>query len=462
MKKIVSFLLFFVVCFSAQAQGKYEKQVKSLSQTGLPLYYTADLEANIEAWISNEENITSDILGKFRAYEEDLEYITKSYGLPWFIKYIPAANTGLNVQFQSKLDGSKGIWPLDYQIAKKYNLNSNSFEDERLSFVESSEAACQYLKVLFGIYKDWQKAILAFRIGPVRVNQLIRENNTVHFNDFYKKLTAYEKEPINQFYAAMTVLYFADTFGIKSSPFNRIAVDTASCELPVTFNIIEKFTGIPQQTLIDLNPSLLRNAVPAVKGTNYFNLPLSTKGIDQENRDTIHTYTKYTLYPPMIFDTLVKIVDSIEYLEIVKRPFGDFAPGRRTIVSIQNTQKPRIESEIPRKEIPVKSNDPKDIQAAKDNSKETSNINDTLVQRVPQPIKLVWVKYEIKKKDGLYTLSDIFDCNMTQIKKWNNMTGNGIFIGQKMQFMVPENKLSYYQKINSMTPEEKVALAKNN
>ena len=450
MKRILVFCFVFLVLFQSKAQRNYEPFVKTLSQTGLPSYYSNDLRVNIDSWVSNKDDVVSAMLGKFQAYEKDLEYITKEFGLPWFIKYIPAANTGLNVHFQSEIDGAKGIWPIEYQIAKKYNLVSNSYEDERLSFLESSETACEYIKALYGIYKDWQKTILAFRIGPVRVNQLIRTHGTVHLNDFYDKLSDSEKEPINQFYAAMTVFHYADTFGIKPIPYKRILIDTASCSYPATFETIERFTGIPQQTLKTINPSLLRNAVPAVTGPNCFNIPKDLKKVYEQNRDTIETYTKYTIHPPTIYDTLVNIIDSIEYIDLVKRPFGDFSPGKRTIVSIQNTKRDSTTGS--------NTNPHLGTEKPNGNNQVIRIISSDSTQN--QEVRMVWVRYTVKRKDALYSLSDVFDCTIQQTKKWNNMRGNGIYIGQKLKFKVPENKLAYYKKINKMTLAQKAKLAK--
>ncbi len=446
MKKIINFCIILLAVLQLNAQKSYEPFVKNLSQTGLSSYYSKDLEANINSWVKNEDEVVSKMLGKFQAYEKDLDYITKNFGLPWFIKYIPAANTGMDVHFQSKANGSRGIWPLEYQIAKKYNLISNSYEDERLSFIKSSEAACQYLKTLYGIYKDWQKAILAFSIGPVRVNQIIRTNGTVHFNEFYPYLSNKEKEPLNQFYSAMTVLFYADTFGIKPIPYQTILIDTVSCELPTTFKTIEKFTTIAVETLVAINPSILRNTVPALSGTKYFNIPKTSKSSYQNSRDTIFTYTKYILHPFSIYDTMVKIIDSVEYIDLVKRPFGDISKGKRIIVSIENTNK---KSTIDR-----------------DNNSSGADSNTTAISPkvkkvvVQKQDKLVWITYSVKRKDALYTLSDVFDCTIKEIKRWNNMRGNGIFIGQRLRIKVPENRLYYYKKINRMSRAQKFARAK--
>ena len=450
-------------------QVKYAKYVKQMSQIGLPYYYNQDLEANIDAWLADKSKVTTKIYARFKSAEKNLDYALKSYGLPFFIKYIPAANSGINPFFQDANDGAKGIWPIEYSISKKYNLVSNSYQDERLDFEKSSDAACHYLRDLHDIYKDWQKAILAFRIGPVRVNQLMAESGSVNLADFYNKLSAVEKEPINQFYAALVVLKYADSLGLKIEPENKVPViktDTASCSLPTTYDIIEKFTGISQETLTSLNPDLLRKTVPALGKVGYFKLPAKSKARYQAQKDTITIYTLYTLYPPNIYDTLITIKDSIEYIDLAKRPFGDFSPGKRIIVAIINTPKDTSMS-VPSGPIEIK--EPVKIVT----KTEPKSVVKPKVEPKPDPVdepkpptteihkpKMVWVEYTVKKQDGLYTLSDIFDCTIEEVKQWNDMTGNGIFIGQKLKFKVDDAKLKEYKKIESMSTEQKLELAK--
>ena len=79
---------------------------------------------------------------------------------------------------------------------------------------------------------------------------------------------------------------------------------------------------------------------------------------------------------------------------------------------------------------------------------------------VKKQVKLVWITYIVKRKDALYTLSDIFDCTIKEIKRWNNMKGNGIYIGQRLRIKVSENRLYYYKKVNRMSRAQKIARAK--
>jgi hypothetical protein len=109
----------------------FEDKIKQLQQHGMPYFYNADVEDNIKKWLQNENNATGDILGRGVLYFNQMESFRRINGLPWFIKYLPAANTGYNNFFIGK-DGSSGMWPLNFAIAKKYGLKQNSLKNIRL------------------------------------------------------------------------------------------------------------------------------------------------------------------------------------------------------------------------------------------------------------------------------------------------------------------------------------------
>src|SRR5689334_2965136 len=119
---ILLLLTLHLLPVSAQS---YEAKVRLLEQHGIPFFYNQDIEKNIQLWVKNENNVTSNILGKGVVYHKYMEDAQRINGLPWFVKYIPAANTGYDNYYVGG-DGSTGMWPLTFAIAKKYGLKQNS------------------------------------------------------------------------------------------------------------------------------------------------------------------------------------------------------------------------------------------------------------------------------------------------------------------------------------------------
>ena len=57
-----------------------------------------------------------------------------------------------------------------------FGLKENSYVDERMDPEKATDAACRYLKKLFGIYGDWNLALAAYNAGPGNVNKAIRRS----------------------------------------------------------------------------------------------------------------------------------------------------------------------------------------------------------------------------------------------------------------------------------------------
>ena len=82
----------------------------------------------------------------------------------------------------------------------------------------------------------------------------------------------------------------------------------------------------------------------------------------------------------------------------------------------------------------------------------------------PNPVKkesnTVTIIYTVKKGDGLLLIADLFDCRVSDIRKWNGMKKDNIYRGQKLKIKVPKKKAAAYKKINSMSIAQKKKLAK--
>jgi LysM repeat protein len=72
--------------------------------------------------------------------------------------------------------------------------------------------------------------------------------------------------------------------------------------------------------------------------------------------------------------------------------------------------------------------------------------------------KKVPVYYKVKSGDNLYAVADLFDCSVTDMKRWNKFSRNYLIAGQTMVFYVPGAQKAKYQKINTMTPKQKKVL----
>jgi len=430
-------LLFCLSLFGWQAVNAadiYETRLRELSKKGLPFFYNEQVKAEIDYWLLNEEAYTSFLLGKS---ESSLPYVDEALdaaGLPRFLRFVPIANTNLAYDFSGK-DGASGAWPMSFAIAKRYNLKVNSYTDERRSREKAAKAAAAYFADLYDIYRDWNLAITAFRIGPVELNKAIRQaGNKLQYDSIHPVLPEEFQAPLVRFMGVLYIWNFHSLHNIELKPYTAEATDTfwSACAIP--FPAIAKRFGVPMEDLRFFNPVLRGEYLPYVVEPTAIYLPasrctafpafrdsfcaaqraalpvVSTRALPDtgwHNRDSLAAIGIDVPVTPegsrVLYDTFTRVVDSVTYIRIVPRS-------------------PAIATTTP-------------------------------------AVQKTWVYYTVKKGDALYTVADIFDCTVANAKRWNGLSSNYIAPGRKMKFYVNTGKLSYYKNMNALSLTQKRNIA---
>ncbi|NJK96236.1 MAG: lytic transglycosylase domain-containing protein [Bacteroidales bacterium] len=110
------------------------------------------------------------MLGLKEYYFPIFEQILDSYQIPTELKYLAVIESALNPRAVSRV-GATGMWQFMYGTGKFYNLNVNTFIDERRDPIAATHAAARFLKDLYRIYDDWILVIAAYNCGPGNVNK---------------------------------------------------------------------------------------------------------------------------------------------------------------------------------------------------------------------------------------------------------------------------------------------------
>jgi LysM repeat protein len=64
------------------------------------------------------------------------------------------------------------------------------------------------------------------------------------------------------------------------------------------------------------------------------------------------------------------------------------------------------------------------------------------------------VYYKVRKGDILLRIADLYDCEVNELRQWNNIRGNKIIVNQRLKIVVPSSKLSYYKKMDKLPKSE--------
>jgi len=129
----------------------------------------------IHYFARKRRNFTRITLNRSKLYFPMYEEKLAKYNMPIELKYLSVIESGLRPQVKSRA-GALGLWQFMYRTGKMFGLTEDSYIDERMDPEKATEAACMYLKKLYGMYDDWNMALAAYNAGPGNVNKAIRRS----------------------------------------------------------------------------------------------------------------------------------------------------------------------------------------------------------------------------------------------------------------------------------------------
>ena len=227
---------------------------------------------------------------KAEYYFPIFEDILGQHELPFELCYLPVIESALNPQARSHM-GAVGLWQFMPATAKKYGLEVNSLIDERMDPIRSTEAACRFLKALYGIFGDWNLVIAAYNCGPGNVNKAIhRAGGKRDFWSIYPFLPKETRGYLPIFIAASYAMNYADVHGICPAADLRLPVtDTIVTAERQHLKQIAANLDVTIEELRRLNPQYARDIIPG--GKDYaLCLPIEISGAYIDQQDSILAY----------------------------------------------------------------------------------------------------------------------------------------------------------------------------
>jgi len=371
----------------------YARRIRMI-QSPLPLAYNETVKAFIEMYAVRKRPQVEKMLGLADTYFPMFEEVLDRHKMPLELKYLSVVESALNPRADSRVHAT-GLWQFMYTTGKLYNLEINSFVDERKDPVQSTEAAAIFLKDLHNIFGDWFLAIAAYNCGPGNVNKAIRKSGGKRtFWEIYPYLPQETRGYVPAFIAAAYVFQYHREHNLYPQDLTLPKmVDTIIINKEINFEPISKVLGIQVEELKDLNPQYTREIIPA-RGRNYtLRLPAAKAAAYWPMRDSIyHTYTAMLL---------------------AQHP--NVNPNDSSGIADITFNKGHTDSYDPKEKV----------------------------------------KYTVKAGDNLGFISDLFDVSIYSLKRWNHIRGKSVSVGRKLTINVPADKLKYYKKINTMTSLQK-------
>lgn len=264
-------------------------------QSPIPFTINAPVKAYINLYGMRRKELSGIMLGLSRLYFPIFEQVLDKYNLPLELKYLAMVESALNPTAVSKA-GATGIWQFMYNTGRMYNLDVNSYVDERRDVYKATVAACEYFKDMYALYHDWLLVIASYNCGPRNVNKAImRSGGKTNFWQIYPYLPRETQGYVPAFMGVTYVMKNAAEHNISAIPCQIIfhETDTVAITSPVMLDKLASTLDIPYDMVKFLNPVYKNNYVPASEGSRVRKISLPSNKIPAflSNAKTIYELT---------------------------------------------------------------------------------------------------------------------------------------------------------------------------
>src|SRR5690554_4189690 len=251
------------------------------------------IENTIKSYIKNRKRSYERLAALSEYYFPLFEEKLAKYNIPLELKYLAIVESALNPRAVSRM-GAGGLWQFMLPTGRAFNLNVDSYVDERYDPIKATEAACQYLLSLHKMYGDWDLALAAYNAGPGNVNKAIRRSGGMkNYWNIRKNLPRETQGYVPAFIATMYAFEYQKEHNIVpvKATIQRIETDTIYLKRKMSFKQISDFVDISVDEIRFMNPSYKLDIIPySSEKPNYVRLPIDRVGLFVSNEDKIYAY----------------------------------------------------------------------------------------------------------------------------------------------------------------------------
>jgi membrane-bound lytic murein transglycosylase D len=398
--------------------------------------------------------------------------------VPLEIKYLAVVESALNPKAVSRV-GATGLWQFMFQTGKQYNLDINTYVDDRSDPLKASDAAALYMSNMYKIFGDWDLVLASYNSGPGNVAKAIRRSGgQQNFWNIRKYLPKETQGYVPAFLATMYIYEYHTAHGIvpNRAVIKHFATDTIMIKQQISFKQISDLLNIPVSQLQLLNPSYKRDVIPFIDGVNHFlRLPNDKVAIYTSNEDKIYAYTQYeaskrerpyesrgiAVRDSLNTDSERTVVSKTRFYKVKRGDSLSEIAGKFGVAmsDIKKWNKLKSNKAPKGRNLKIYSYESVAVSRKKVEAKASESKKDTAIvalntavsdkkYKEEQVVSFVKTtkKYKVRKGDNLGSIAAKYDVSVSDIKEWNNLKKNAIASGKTLKIMTTERVVSKVRK----------------
>ena len=291
---VINFIAGFFLCLLIIAQFSFENNKDEADQEKAESIYTwhapdlpdkmdfAGERVPLDQWDIKErldrellfnyyyQNNVLFILKMSNRYFPVIEERLRANGVPEDFKYLCVAESNLLANATSRV-GAVGYWQFMPDTAPGYNLEVNKQVDKRRDIIESTDAACKYLKTAYNRFGSWTAAAASYNCGQGGYAKQADLQRTKYYYDLLLP-----EETNRYLFRILAFKHLVENaselgFALNKEEFYQ-EIGTRKIIVTSTINDLVQFAienGTNFKTLRLLNPWLRSNTLPVKAGKKY-------------------------------------------------------------------------------------------------------------------------------------------------------------------------------------------------
>lgn len=259
----------------------------------IPLAYNDIVKNYCILYSEKHRKVMNDVMGLSEAYWPLFDEIFMHYGVPLELKALAIVESHLKPTAFSRM-GARGIWQFMYRTGKLYDLRIDSWTDERMDPVKSTEAAAKYLKEAYAVFGDWNLAIASYNCGLGNVNKAIRRSGGKRdFWQIYDYLPRETRGYVPAFIGALYAMHYYKEYGIVpvKKPIS-VPVDTFHVHRNLHLGQIASVVGVDSAMVANLNPQYYHGMIPGNDYECVLRLPMEYTNAFIDAGDSLYVYER--------------------------------------------------------------------------------------------------------------------------------------------------------------------------
>ncbi len=440
--------------------------------------YNQGLENIIKSFLKNRKKSFERLMAISEYYFPMFEEAMARQNVPLEIKYLAVVESALNPKAVSRV-GATGLWQFMFQTGKQYNLDINTYVDDRSDPLKASDAAALYMSNMYKIFGDWDLVLASYNSGPGNVAKAIRRSGgQQNFWNIRKYLPKETQGYVPAFLATMYIYEYHKEHGIvpNRAIIKHFATDTIMIKQQISFKQISDLLNIPVSQLQLLNPSYKRDVIPFIDGVNHFlRLPNDKVAIYTSNEDKIYAYTQYeaskrerpyesrgiAVRDSLNTDSERTVVSKTRFYKVKRGDSLSEIAGKFGVAmsDIKKWNKLKSNKAPKGRNLKIYSYESVAVSRKKVEAKASESKKDTAIvalntavsdkkYKEEQVVSFVKTtkKYKVRKGDNLGSIAAKYDVSVSDIKEWNNLKKNAIASGKTLKIMTTERVVSKVRK----------------